>query len=146
MPSVYIPDSIQKSVWKRANFYCEYCYAPSEFAPDDFEFDHIFPISLGGNSKAGNLAIACGKCNNCKSNHLQHIDPLTNRVALLFHPRKDLWTDHFQWNEDFTLIEGISPVGRATADLLQVNRQSNINLRNLLLLVGYHPPKGYPKN
>ena len=36
-------------------------------------------------------------------------------------PRKNLWTNHFQWNEDGTLIISLTPSARATAFLLQVN-------------------------
>lgn len=146
MPKIYIPVAVKRIVRERAQFYCEYCYAPDEYAPDDLEIDHINPVSLGGTSKAENLANACGKCNNCKSNYLFYTDPLTGRNAPLFHPRKDLWTTHFQWNEDYILIEGITPTGRATVELLQMNRSSNRNLRNLLLMVGQHPPKTYPKD
>ena len=74
------------------------------------------------------------------------MDPLSKLEVRLFHPRKDYWPDHFQWNHDGTLIIGMTPVGRATVDLLKVNRESNVNLRMLLMLVGLHPPNTYPKD
>ena len=73
------------------------------------------------------------------------MDVISQTKVRLFHPRNDFWSDHFQWNEDETLIVGITPVGRATADLLEVNREGNLNLRILLQMVGMHPPKEYVK-
>ena len=144
MSSLYIPVATKELVRQRANFYCEYCYAPANFSPSYFEFDHILPRSLGGNSDADNLAYSCGICNNSKSNLTQYPDPFTNLFVELFHPRTDLWTDHFQWSEDGTIILGSSPSGRASSILFQVNRLSNVNLRKLLFLHGLHPPKQYP--
>ena len=146
MPSKYISASLKKLVKERAQFYCEYCYAPVNFSPSYFEFDHIFPSSLGGLTTAENLAFACGVCNNSKSNLLQYLDPFTDELVNLFHPRNNLWTAHFQWNEDSILIIGLTPSARATAFLLQVNRPSNVNLRRLLTEAGFHPPKFYPKD
>ena len=34
---------------------------------------------------------------------IQYPDPLSNELANLYHPQNDLWTDHFQWNEDSML-------------------------------------------
>ncbi|MEM6321987.1 MAG: HNH endonuclease signature motif containing protein [Bacteroidota bacterium] len=144
MSSKYIPVSIKRLVEKRANSYCEYCYATANFSPSYFEFDHVMPSSVGGATTAENLALSCGKCNNRKSNLMEYIDPFTNELVKLFHPRKDLWTDHFTWSEDSTIVIGLTPSGRATTLLLQINRPSNVNLRRLLAKEGWHPPNSYP--
>ena len=34
------------------------------------QFDHVFPLSLGGRGTLDNLQILCGECNNFKSNNL----------------------------------------------------------------------------
>jgi hypothetical protein len=47
----------------------------------------------------------------------------------------------FTWSEDYTLILGLTPTGRATVELLQLNRLGNQNLRQVLYVIGYHPPK-----
>lgn len=145
MSRPYIPTSIKNLVIKRANGYCEYCYVPSNFVPETFPMEHILAFSLGGLSDPENLALACSKCNGHKYTKLTHLDPLTNKETLLFHPRKDYWLDHFQWSEDKTLIIGLTPKGRATIDLLDVNRVENVNLRKLLIMVDLHPPKIYSK-
>ena len=59
----------------------------------------------------------------------------------LFHPRQQRWQDHFAWNEDFTLVIGITPVGRATVDTLHLNRVRLVNLRRILVASATHPPK-----
>ena len=140
----YIPISVQNLVKERSRGYCEYCYAPSGFSPDTFPIEHIIPLSLNGNSEPENLAQSCDGCNGHKYTRISHIDPLTQQKSRLFHPRTDYWPDHFQWNEDETIILGITPIGRATVDLLNVNRPGNINLRKLLKQAGLHPPESYP--
>lgn len=141
--SSYIADKIKQQVRKRSNGYCEYCYASMSFSPTQFDIDHILPVSLGGKSELSNLAIACGECNGHKHSKTHFIDPITLSKTRLFHPRQDYWPKHFQWNEDYSLIVGITPTGRATTDLLEMNREGNVNLRFLLQLVGLHPPKEY---
>lgn len=141
MPKKYIPIAIQRAVIELSQGFCEYCVVPSDYSTDFFNFDHIDPISQNGTSELGNLARTCGICNGHKHDKTQAIDPLTKQFCHLYHPRQDVWTDHFEWSEDHLRIIGKTDIGRATADLLQVNRKSNINLRKLLKMVGLHPPE-----
>lgn len=146
MPRPYLSVFIKRLVVNRANGYCEYCYVPSSFVPDTFPLDHIEAYSLGGLSEPENLAQSCTPCNGHKYDKTYYFDPLTNQKTLLFHPRKDYWPDHFRWSEDKTLMIEITPKGRATAELLDVNREANVNLRKLLIMVKLHPPKFYPED
>jgi hypothetical protein len=86
-----------------------------------------------------NLALACQGCNSHKYDKTQGTDPLTGEPVSLFHPRKQSWTDHFSWNEDFTLIIGLSPTGRATVNTLYLNRPNVVNVRMTLYAIGKHP-------
>jgi hypothetical protein len=52
----------------------------------------------------------------------------------------DTWADHFEWYENYTIIRGISPKGRATEKRLVLNRVGVVNLRKVLVEKGYHPP------
>ena len=61
-------------------------------------------------------------------------------MVALFHPRQQVWTEHFAWNEDFTQIIGKTPCGRATIQALCLNRNGLINLRRVLVMAGVHPP------
>ena len=143
-----MPDSretLRIKVQKRAKGYCEYCYAPMSFSPTGFDIDHIVPVSKNGKTILSNLALSCSDCNGHKHTKTHYFDPITSQKTALFHPRNDYWLDHFQWNEDETLIVGTSTKGRATLELLDMNREGNVNLRVLLQLVGLHPPKKYIK-
>ncbi|GIL15393.1 MAG: hypothetical protein BroJett039_05660 [Chloroflexota bacterium] len=58
----------------------------------------------------------------------------------MYHPRQQRWRDHFAWSDDFTLIIGLTPIGRATIEALQMNRKPIINLRRVLYAMREHPP------
>lgn len=124
---------------ERARRYCEYCRTPLDFSPESFEIEHIIPISRDGSNEMENLALACGGCNIRKSHFIQAVDPVTNDPVNLFNPRTDVWEDHFQWSLDFSLVEGLTPVGRATMLLLGLNRKGLVNLRLALAMYGVHP-------
>jgi hypothetical protein len=59
----------------------------------------------------------------------------------LFNPRIDNWATHFTWSNDFSKMEGTTPVGRATVETLELNRKGLVNLRMALALFGVHPPR-----
>jgi len=75
-------------------------------------------------------------CNGYKSDAIQAADPATGQMVSLYNPRKDIWTEHFCWNEHFTLLIGISQIGRATTDKLRLNRAGVVNLRIILRKAG----------
>ncbi len=141
MANGVIPTAMRQYVCTRAHGLCEYCFSPAMYSPGAFSVDHIIPSSLGGETVPDNLAYCCNGCNGHKFNKTHFVDPLTNQITRLYHPRQLQWGDHFKWSEDDLLILGITPIGRATVELLQVNRLSNINLRGLLKTAGLHPPK-----
>ena len=131
--------SLRKRIKERAQYLCEYCLSPERFCASYYEGDHITPPSAGGTDDYENFANACGGCNNNKSNHIQAIDPISGHVVSLYNPRLHIWEEHFGWNETFTLMLGISPIGRATIKKLKLNREEVINLRILLVSAGLHP-------
>jgi hypothetical protein len=102
--------------------------------------EHIIPRSRGGVSTADNLAFSCQGCNNHKYTKTDGPDPLSNEVVPLFHPRRQRWRDHFAWNDDTTLVIGLTPTGRATMAALHLNRSQVVNLRRALYAIGEHPP------
>ena len=131
--------SLRKRVKERARYLCEYCLSPERFCPAYYEGDHITPVSVGGEGTFENFANACGGCNNNKSNATQAIDPVIGQLVPLYNPRMHIWEDHFSWNDTYTLMQGLSPIGRATIEKLKLNREEVVNLRTLLILVGLHP-------
>ena len=134
-----IKPQIRKTVRERAAGRCKYCRSWEAYASQPFEVDHIIPSSRDGLTELENLAYACGGCNGHKHNKVEALDPAENRSAPLFHPRKDNWLDHFSWNDDYSMILGTTPTGRATVEALQLNRPGIINIRNLLRRAGLHP-------
>lgn len=128
-------------VEKLARYCCEYCRYPQKYSPEDrLSLEHILPRSRGGLTEQAKLALCCQGCNNHKYSHVLGIDPKSNQLIPLFHPRTQLWTDQFQWSEDLLLIEGKTPTGRATIARLQLNRAGPVNLRRKLIEFGEHPP------
>lgn len=129
----------RQQIEARANGVCEYCKSPVKYGVQSFECEHIVPVSLGGKTVPDNLAFACGGCNRCKSTKIVGLDPDNGQAAPLFHPRKQQWHDHFIWNEEYTLMIGITATGRATVNALRLNRPGVVNLRRVLVMMGEHP-------
>jgi hypothetical protein len=98
--------------------------------PSTFHVEHIMARQHHGSDDPGNLALACERCNLYKGTNLTGIDPQTGNIVHLFHPRKDVWVDHFLL-EQFRII-GITPVGRATAALFRMNARGRVDLRSRL--------------
>lgn len=128
-------------VQQRALGLCEYCHFPSEWdaAAFAFQIDHIIAQKHGGRTVAENLALACYHCNNYKGPNIAGIDPLTEQMVRLFHPRQDRWADHFQW--DGPILLGLTPVGRATIEVLAINQPSYVVVRESLIEQGVFPPE-----
>ena len=104
----------------RAGDRCDYCHLPQaavSFAP--FHVNHIVAKQHHGKTEDGNLALSCDRCNAYKGPNLTAIDPLTNTLASLFDPRRDIWDEHFEMIG--SEIRGLTPIGRATVLLLNMN-------------------------
>jgi hypothetical protein len=136
------PSHSKEEIFERAGGCCEYCRSQERFATQAFSVEHILPRSRGGGTTSDNLALACQGCNNHKYNKVEAVDPVSGEPAPIFHPRQDQWSDHFCWNEDFTLVIGMTATGRASVETLQLNRSGVVNLRCILFAIGEHPPGG----
>jgi len=77
------------------------------------------------------------------NSHLDGIDPVSGAVVALYHPRADIWSEHFTWSDLFTEIIGLTARGRATVLRLRLNRPELVALRRILAATGLHPPD-YP--
>jgi HNH endonuclease len=124
----------------RAVFCCEYCRSQEKYSPDYFSVEHIFPRVKKGTDALFNLAFACLTCNNHKYTAIEAIDPVSGILAPLYNPRTDIWEQHFRWSDDYSLLTGITPTGRATVKKMHLNRVSVVNLRVVLAAIGKHPP------
>jgi len=132
-----IADEIRVQVRRRANLLCEYCHTSERWQYVRFTIDHVFP---GGASSPENLALACFHCNRRKSNKTEAIDPETNELVEIFNPRRHLWKMHFAWSVDGLLIVPLTPIGRATDALLELNRERILFIRQADVVVNRHPP------
>jgi hypothetical protein len=140
MPSDYISNALRKIIATRAHNRCEYCQCSADFATETFSVEHILPRSRGGGNTLENLAWSCMGCNSYKAAKIQATDPLTDELALIFHPRQQIWLEHFAWSLDFSEVIGLTPTGRASIPALKLNRDGVVNLRRLLSQAGKHPP------
>jgi hypothetical protein len=133
----YISATLRAFVIERAKGCCEYCGYPSlaSFAPH--EIDHIIAQKHGVLTTEDNLALSCTLCNKHKGSDLSSIDPLTHKLEALFHPRQDNWYEHFRLAGD--TIQPLTPKGRVTVRLLQLNQVSRVSERQLLSEAGYYP-------
>jgi len=129
--SDYIPAPLRQQVHDRANGQCEYCLTPQTAALVSPEIDHIVARKHGGETEADNLALACTLCNKYKGSDLTSIDPDSGQITPLFHPRRQRWADHFRLEN--ARIVSLTATGRATVNLLQLNRLERVAERNLLL-------------
>jgi 5-methylcytosine-specific restriction endonuclease McrA len=113
----------------RAHNTCEYCQLRQDDSPlAALHIEHIVPKIHGGTDDPDNLALACIDCNLHKGTNLTGIDPQTNEVTELFHPRRQNWDDHFEWRG--THLVGKTAVGRTTVRVLNMNSEDQIALRS----------------
>ena len=120
----YISAALRRQVEKRANYYCEYCLLAANLSFFSHEIDHIIPEKHGGKTKESNLAYTCWRCNRYKGTDLGSFDPQTGEFSFLFNPRRQKWTEHFKLNN--YLIVGLTPEGRTTVKLLQLNSDDRL--------------------
>jgi HNH endonuclease len=141
MPEPRLSVSQRADVIRRAHGCCEYCLSQELYSPDPFSVEHIVPLAKGGTHDFENLALACQGCNSRKYVSTEALDPVTGEPVPLYHPRRHHWSEHFAWNEDYTLVMGLTPTGRATVEKLQLNRSGVVNLRRILSSMDLHPPE-----
>ena len=139
-----IPPGIQEQVRQRAGYLCEYCHTAEKWQYVRFTVDHVIPLKQDGSDAFDNLALACFHCNRRKAARLTAVDPDSGEAVFLFNPRQHLWKAHFVWSPDGLCIIGLTPVGRATVEMLKFNRERVLHIRAADGAVGRHPPPGDP--
>lgn len=139
-----ISEVAQMRIRQRANFLCEYCHTDERWQYVRFTIDHLTAVSEGGEDDPENLALACFHCNRRKSNKQSAIDRESGQMVQRFHPRHHLWAEHFVWSANGLLIIPLTAIGRATAELLDLNRERILRIRAADTSVNRHPPQGDP--
>src|SRR5882724_10476877 len=102
----------ERTVRVRARYRCEYCHFPEALSELPFHLDHVIARQHGGLPELENLALSCCYCNRYKGPNLSGMDPVSQRITSLFHPRQDAWREHFAW--DGARLFGKTATGRAT--------------------------------
>ena len=118
-------------VARRAGHRCEYCRAPEVAFNFPFEVEHVTPVSLNGTDELSNLALACRACNIRKGDSEFGVDESTGETVHLFHPRTSRWTEHFALDQDSCELTGLTPSGRATIAILDLNHPLQVAAREL---------------
>ena len=129
---------LERQVSQRAANRCEYCGTHQSLQGALFHLEHVVPISRGGATDLENLAWACPGCNLRKSNRVEGIDAESGIPAPLFHPRTNVWHEHFHWDE-YQLV-GLTAVGRATIATLDLNHARRVRIRQAEQVFGLFPP------
>ncbi|AWM39167.1 HNH endonuclease [Gemmata obscuriglobus] len=120
--------AVRRLVRDRAGHRCEYCRTRQSDEPFiTYQTEHVIAIQHGGGDDESNLALACSHCNLHKGPNLSGIDPVTDAIEPLFHPRRQTWDDHFEFQGP--VIAGRTPCGRATVRVLAMNAEARVDLR-----------------
>lgn len=126
---------LRSLVRKRANDRCEYCLLPQNAAIFlTFHLEHIRALQHQGSDEPDNRALACPDCNATKGPNVASYDTQSDQLVPLFNPRLQVWTEHFELRG--ALILGRTPIGRATARLLDMNNPRRILVRQALQASG----------
>jgi HNH endonuclease len=123
-----------REVWQRADQRCEYCRIPFPYYRLPFQIDHIIARQHHGKTDLDNLALACFHCNRHKGPNIAGRDSLTGEIVRLFHPRTDVWSEHFRIER--AVLNGMTGIGRATVEVLAVNAPDFKQVREVLIAEG----------
>ena len=140
-----LSQAVRSQVRVRADGGCEYGRVhESEFtAATTFEPDHIRPQRLFGEDDPSrddpaNLAYSCPRCNRYKGGAVDAVDPDTGCRERLFHPRCNVWLEHFTFTPAGRIF-GKTGSGRATEGRLKFNLPERVINRLDLLMRGKWP-------
>jgi hypothetical protein len=132
-------ETLRQRVQARAGGRCEYCLLDQSDAGLPHEVDHVISRKHGGATQEENLAFACYLCNRYKGSDIASLDPATQELVRLFHPRQDRWPEHFRIVGP--ILEPQTPIGTATARLLRLNVAARVVERQLLQSLGRYPTR-----
>jgi 5-methylcytosine-specific restriction endonuclease McrA len=133
----YVRKELRQFVFERAKGRCEYCLIHHDDAYMPHEVDHIYAEKHETATEEYNLCLSCAECNRNKGSDLASIDPLTNEIVRLFHPRQDHWHDHFELKD--STIQAKTAIGRVTIKLLKMNDPERLLERQILIESGHYP-------
>lgn len=118
--------ALRRQVRDRAGSRCEYCGLEQMELPFAmFHVEHVIARQHGGTDTSNNLCLSCDWCNLNKGPNIATL--VNGSLVPLFHPRRDIWHEHFVREGD--LIVGLSPEGIGTVSLLKMNDDDRRRIR-----------------
>lgn len=126
--------ALRQLVQQRGNARCEFCHLPEEYSFHPFQVDHIIAEKHGGRTVAENLAWSCFYCNTYKGPCISSWNEEKQDVVRLFNPRRDDWSEHFEWNGPILVPK--TDIGDGTIRVLFINHPDAVAVRRLLLEYG----------
>jgi hypothetical protein len=132
-----VSSDVRELVQRRAQGLCEYCRLPQDASILPHQVDHTIGKQHRGSDDSTNLCLCCIRCNLKKGPNIASIDPNTGLVVALYHPRRQMWREHFAISTDGP-IQGQTAEGRSTVQLLEMNEEDRVRLRVLLLRRGQY--------
>lgn len=127
-----LSNDVRETVQRRAQGACNHCRLSQEASIVPHQVDHIIGRQHRGSDDVANLCFCCIHCNLKKGPNIASIDPKTGALVALYHPRCQSWREHFTVATE-GVIQGLTPEGRATVQLLDMNGEDRVRLRVLLL-------------
>lgn len=132
--------ALRRLVVRRARDLCEYCLIHESDAYFGCEIDHVISEKHGGPTTEDNLAYACLFCNRCKGSDVGSIIAESGSFVRFFNPRIDLWSGHFELNDEMRIVP-LTDIGMATARILGLN-----DFQRLLERQRLHTEDRYPSS
>jgi len=132
--------ALRQRISQQASARCGYCLTQEVVSGIPLTLEHLVPKAKGGEDIEENLWLSCRLCNEAKGVLTEARDPETGARVPLFNPRRQRWREHFRWNQAGTHIIGITPIGRATVEVLLLNCELRLLARTLWVEAGWHPP------
>lgn len=139
--SSYISVDLRSRIRAHFQNHCAYCRTPESLTVVIFEFEHILPRSVGGATNFENLCLSCPTCNRYKSDRTFGTSDESMLRTPLFHPHRETWTEHFEWNDNSSELIGLTRTGVVTIEVLRMNRPQLVRVRRLWVAMGEHPPR-----
>jgi hypothetical protein len=138
--STYLAAELRQQLLEVDDQRCAYCQTTQANSGYPMIVDHVVPGSKGGNTEFDNLCFACHRCNEFKGATTALEDPLSGEMTPLFHPRRQVWPEHFTWDATGIRIIGVTAVGRVTVITLNMNNEAILDARRNWVSVGWHHP------
>jgi hypothetical protein len=95
---------------------------------------HVCPVACRSHSSSRGDLCAMHVLLPFKGSDISIIDVVTRNLTPRFNPRRHKWATHFRWKGAYLVVR--TPIGRVTVDLLHINDELRVELRESLMAEG----------